>query len=116
MTDLKVLYVEDDHVLRYSVNKYLKKIIPNISVASDAYEGIEKYMELKPNVVVTDLEMPGMTGLELVKEIKKIDADVQFIITTAFSADAELIKHEKYVLLKPYSLEDLNLLIKSIAL
>ncbi len=83
--NLTVLYVEDEDELRESVKIYLHKLFANIAVAQNGQEGLEYYKSQKFDIVVSDIQMPKMNGLEMSQEIKNIDIDQEIIITSAYS-------------------------------
>lgn len=66
-----VLYVDDSPVMHHFVKTALKDSGYNLIEASDGAEGYEKYCEHLPNIIVTDIEMPNMNGLELCRKIKE---------------------------------------------
>ncbi|MBS4013741.1 MAG: response regulator [Bacteroidetes bacterium] len=83
--NIKVLYVEDEPDISEGIVEMLSRIIPDLIVASNGIEGLKLYKEFKPGIVITDIRMPGMSGLEMTREIKKIDKNVQVIVTSAHS-------------------------------
>ncbi|MGI6394091.1 MAG: response regulator [bacterium] len=66
-----ILYVDDSPVMHHFVKTTLKDSGFNLITANNGEEGYEKYREFFPNIVVTDIEMPKMNGLELCKKIKE---------------------------------------------
>ena len=86
LSRISLLYVEDDETIREGFIHILKRIIKKtIIVAENGKEGLEKYSLYKPDVIITDIQMPKMNGLEMIEQIRKEDKDVQIIITTAFN-------------------------------
>jgi putative nucleotidyltransferase with HDIG domain len=83
--DLSVLYVEDDVALRSSVTLYLKKFFSKVTVASNGSQGLQSYQEHPYDIIITDIEMPYMNGIEMIKEIKRITSDQEVIIISAYS-------------------------------
>ena len=79
---LNVLYVEDDTATREALSKFLKLRVGKMSSAASGEEGLEKYREFRPNLLIVDLIMPGMSGLEMISEIRKQDEDCQILITS----------------------------------
>jgi len=87
---LKILYVEDESEAREALTKYLKRRFGKIFTAVDGLDGLKVFREEMPDLVIVDLYMPNMDGLEMIREIKKISPDVFVIVTTAVD-DAEVI-------------------------
>ncbi len=83
--DFVILYVEDDASIRNSMATYLKKIFKEVIIANDGKEGLKKYKKHTIDIVVTDLSMPVMNGLEMLTEIKKRDTNQSVLITSAHS-------------------------------
>ncbi len=80
----KVLYVEDDEAIMNSFSKILVKVFGEVKTAINGKEGLEVFKEnLDVSFVITDIKMPKMDGLDMAKEIKKIDPDMPCILTTA---------------------------------
>lgn len=84
-----VLIVDDSMFMRSIITKILNKHEINIlGEANNGKEAIEKYKELKPEVVTMDLMMNVMSGLEALKEIIKIDPKAQIIICSSMGQEA----------------------------
>ncbi len=87
---IKLLYVEDEAIIREQLERLLKRIAREVITAKNGKEGLAAFREYAPEIIVTDINMPQMTGLEMAKEIRKIDRDIPIIITTAHS-DSEFL-------------------------
>lgn len=90
--DFRILFVEDSKALQKQVSKFLEKLFMEVYVASDGEEGLEFYERYQPDLILTDLTMPKMTGHEMIRAIKKIDPDVEVIILSAHSDTETLMK------------------------
>ncbi len=89
---ITVLYVEDDPDIRHAYTKILSKKFQTLIVAENGKEGFELYQELKPDLILTDIKMPEMNGLEMIEKIKKIDKSAKAIIMSAFSEPEFFLK------------------------
>lgn len=69
--------------------------------------GLQRYIEHRPAVVITDLEMPVMNGLEMIRRIRELDNDIPIIITTAYDDEAHACPQANRVILKPIRFMDL---------
>jgi len=87
-----VLYVEDNDALRENAAKLLKKFFKTVHVGADGQEGIELFKKYKPLIVITDIKMPKIDGMELAKRIKHISPDTKVIIMSAFDEKDYLYK------------------------
>lgn len=84
LATLCVLYVEDDDVTRELLARYLRRRVGRVLVASGGAEGLATFEAERPAIVITDIQMPGMDGLALAEEIRRRDAGVPIVVTTAF--------------------------------
>lgn len=82
---LKILYVEDENVAREQMSHILKRRAKELFVAKNGHEGLALFREHCPELVLTDIRMPGMDGLAMVKEMRRSCRDTKIIMTTAFT-------------------------------
>lgn len=82
----KILVVEDNQSYREALVAALRLRIPSAAIAEaeNAEEVIEKLDDLKPDLILVDIRLPGMSGLQLTKEIKEDHPDINIIIMTAY--------------------------------
>jgi len=82
---IKVLYVEDDDIARENGLEYLENYFENLYEASNALTALKLYDEIKPEIIITDIQMPKLNGLEFIKNIRKKDKKTQVIVLSAYS-------------------------------
>ena len=82
---LSVLYVEDEDAVREELAHYLRRRCPKLAVARNGQEGLELFKANRYDVVVTDVKMPVMDGLDMARSIKSIQEEVPVIIVTAYN-------------------------------
>ena len=77
MADIKLLLVEDDENLAYMEKSSFEDIIGGYEVktAINGKDGLELWKHFQPDVIVSDIDMPIMDGIEMVKKIREIDGD-----------------------------------------
>lgn len=94
LKDLTILYAEDDDAIKNNTIVTLQLVNANVIDASNGKEGLEKFKENadKIDIILTDLSMPIMDGLEMIEEVKKIKDDIPILITTAHQDLAYLKK------------------------
>ncbi len=85
-----VLYVENSPSVFARTAKMLSKLGYFLYVAENGQEGLRIYNEVKPDIIITDLSMPILNGLELIKAIRTSDAHIEIIVTIE-KCDAELL-------------------------
>ncbi|RLA81600.1 MAG: diguanylate cyclase response regulator [Epsilonproteobacteria bacterium] len=83
--NIKILYVEDEPKIRENTKRPLSYLCDELIVANDGVEGLELYKLHSPDIVVSDIKMPNMNGIDMVKAIKDIDKNQHIIFTTAHS-------------------------------
>lgn len=89
---LSILYVEDDADVRAQFTHMLGKIAGTLHVACDGAEGMEMFGREKPDLVVSDIMMPVMDGLEMAEKIRAESPDTPIIMTTAFNDAKYLLR------------------------
>jgi putative nucleotidyltransferase with HDIG domain len=109
---LSVLYVEDDIQLRQETTTYLTKIFNRVDTADDGQMGLEMYRENGYDIVITDILMPHMDGLEMTTEIKKLNEEQEVIIISAYS-DPQYFTNAIHLgvngyIIKPINYEQIN--------
>ncbi len=82
---VSVLYVEDEEVLRNKTGSMLSKLFKKVELAADGIEGLDKYICNKYDIVITDISMPKMNGLELISHIHKANPHQEIIIMSAYT-------------------------------
>ncbi|HON52718.1 MAG TPA: response regulator [Bacteroidales bacterium] len=112
---MKVLIVEDDIVSRELLRVIVQKEGYELRTAEDGMAGFEVFSEYMPDVVITDIRMPRLDGIELLKKIRTIERDTIVIIVTAhgnenIALEALHMGANNY-LKKPINLEDLKIIL-----
>ncbi|MGD9201478.1 MAG: response regulator, partial [Chitinispirillia bacterium] len=85
--NIKVLVVDDEENVLKSVQKVIRSKYKDfkIELSNSPFDGLEKLKKKKYDLVITDLMMPGMDGLELIKNIYTIDSQVRIIMITGYA-------------------------------
>ncbi len=85
------LVVEDDAIIREDILTVLKQVGVRCLPAGDGAEGLRLFLQHFPDLVITDLRMPGMDGLEMIRRIRDLSDDVCIVIASAFSDQQTLL-------------------------
>jgi len=80
-----ILYVEDESSIRKELGIFLKRFCITLHMAVDGKEGLELFHQHNPDIVISDIKMPNMNGIDMAKVIKEIDTEKPIIFTTAHS-------------------------------
>ncbi len=95
-----LLYVEDEAVIREMVVTYLDEIFTDIYEATNGEEALMLYHKKKPDIIITDIEMPKMNGLKFASLVRKEDETTPLIITTAYTSVEYLLEATELNLIK----------------
>ena len=112
LKDCVVLYVEDEKAVREQTQMILKDFVKEVYFASNGEEGLKIALEKEVDIIVTDILMPGMNGIEMLKKLKnEHQRTIPAIITTAFTEteylmDAISLKVDGFIM-KPINIKDL---------
>ena len=90
MTKKKILLVDDELDFQELMKSRLEKNNYEVVVASSGEEALEKYAKEKPSLVVLDIMMPGINGLEVLEKIRKDNKNIPVFIITAFTSEERL--------------------------
>ncbi len=107
--DISILLVEDDMVIRSIYHKVLSDHVETVIDAVDGQDGYNNYSEHNPDLILTDIRMPIMNGLDMIKKIRKIDKTQRIIIMSAYGESRFFLKAiesgVKGFLVKPFDTE-----------
>jgi two-component system, chemotaxis family, chemotaxis protein CheY len=120
MANKTVLLVDDDSDLLENTAFMIKSVGYEVITATNGFEAVEKYKEIRPSLVIMDIKMPKMDGYDAFFKIKQIDADAKLVLITAYTLDEK--KHLKAksmnlitTINKPYTFEQIEDLVDKYA-
>lgn len=120
MADIKLLLVEDDKNLVFMEKNTLEDIVGGYEIvtASNGKDGIKAWESFKPDVIISDIDMPIMNGIDMVKYIRELDGETIIMFTTNFTAPSKLKEGyeagvDEYIK-KPFVPEELDCHIKAL--
>ncbi|MEA1914670.1 MAG: response regulator transcription factor [Campylobacterota bacterium] len=91
LKQLKILFVEDETNLALLLKSAIGDNFHSFTIANCGEQGIEKFLQISPDLVITDIMMPHLNGLEMAKELKSINPNVPIIILSAYSEKEKLL-------------------------
>lgn len=92
LKDLKILIVEDESSLAKLLKEAIGEFFYNVTLAKDGEDGLKKFKSVKPDLIITDIMMPKMDGLDMTLEIKELNDQIPIIVLSAFSDKEKLLK------------------------
>ena len=115
MSNRRILIVDDDESLRWVTQAQMRQSGYDASVAENGTQALNRIREAPPDLVITDLQMPGMSGLELLKCIRSEYPEIVVIMVTAYGTvenAVEAMKGGAYdYITKPVNMEELRLIV-----
>ncbi|KAF0217292.1 MAG: Fis family transcriptional [Geobacteraceae bacterium] len=116
MRKIKILVVDDEHLIRWSLEQNLKKQGYDVLTAGNGEDALKLAREEQPDLVLLDIQLPGMNGLEVLEKIKEIDDDIIVIMVTAHggletAVNAMRLGAYDYIN-KPFNLDEMAIVIK----
>jgi len=118
VSDATILVVDDEKNTREALSKILSEDGYDVIAAADGYQALDAVARDLPDLILADLKMPGMDGLELLSRIRLKDYDTPFVIMTAFgtveTAVEALKKGAEDYLTKPINIDELEIQIRRI--
>ncbi len=111
-----VVVIDDDYAMRLSCEQTLAKVGYHVGVFADGARGLEAVGELKPGLVVVDLKMPGLSGLDVIARLHEIDPTITIVVITGYATigtAVDAMKAGAYDFLpKPFSPDELRLIVR----
>ncbi|MDX4065386.1 response regulator transcription factor [Aliarcobacter skirrowii] len=110
MKNLKVLIVEDEIDLANLIKSSIKELFFKVVIAKDGLEALKKFDSFKPDIIISDIMMPNLNGLEMSKKIKEKYSETPIVILSAHSHKEMLLEAinlgiSKYFI-KPFDIEE----------
>ncbi len=118
MSSIKIFIVDDELVMRKSLSGWLKRDGYEVDTAESGEEAIEKLKKTRFDLLLVDIKMEGISGLDVLKHVRENDPDVAVVMITAYGSIPTAIEAMKNgahdYLLKPFDPDELGLLIEKI--
>ncbi|RMG74051.1 MAG: sigma-54-dependent Fis family transcriptional regulator [Nitrospirae bacterium] len=119
MDKKSVLVIEDEKIMRITIEDALKAKGYSVKSFEKGLEGVQAYSEEPFDIVLTDVRLPDINGMEVLKKIKEIDNSCMVILMTAFGTIKDAVEAMKLgafdYITKPFSLDELALIINRAA-
>jgi len=111
-----IVVIDDDHAMRLACEQALAKVGFTVSTFADGAHGLEAVGATRPGLVVVDLKMPGLSGLDVISRINAIDPTITIVVITGYATigtAVDAMKAGAYDFLpKPFSPDELRLIVR----
>ncbi len=111
LKNFRILCVEDEAGIRRRLVRTLEYYFDEVIEAADGEEGLDRFYETRPDLILTDIEMPRSSGVEMVRLIREIDRHVPIVMVTAYSNEEYLLElinlNISHYILKPVNATNL---------
>ncbi len=118
MSDTRILIVDDERIMRESLADWLARDGYAVETAASGEEALDKSKVTRYDIMLVDIKMGGMSGMEVLRQVKSEDADVAIVMITAYGSVSTAIEAMKNgahdYLLKPFDPNEMGLLIEKI--
>ncbi|UCE72143.1 MAG: sigma-54-dependent Fis family transcriptional regulator [Nitrospiraceae bacterium] len=116
MIQSRILVIDDEELIIRSLKQHLEQEGYEVLTAGDGEEGLEKFLTESPDLIILDLNMPGMSGMETLESMKKVKKDVTVIIITAHGDIETAVSAIKLgasdFVEKPFELDRMSIMVK----
>lgn len=106
------MIVEDEYELQELLKEYLQLFFKYVYLAKNGHDGYMRYLEKKPSIILSDINMPQLDGLQMIEKIRARDKDIKIIIMSAHSETEKLLRAIKLqlvtYLVKPIEMHELK--------
>lgn len=116
LSKLKVLYIEDDDEVREYIDEFLQRYVKEICSVQSAEKALEVYSTFQADLMIVDINLPQMNGIDFIKQIRQNDTKTRIIVSTAytnkeFTLEAVELQLTRY-LVKPITSDDIFSVLK----
>lgn len=111
LKNFKILFVEDEEKIRQHISKSLSYLVEEVKEASNGKEALDAMKDFDADIIITDLEMPIMGGVEFIKAIRATNKTIPIVVVTAHTQNNYLLElinmHIEHFVIKPMNFEKL---------
>jgi two-component system, response regulator, stage 0 sporulation protein F len=114
--EAKLLIVDDQYGIRILLNEVFQKEGYRTYQAANGFQAIDIVLQDRPDLVILDMKIPGMDGIEILKRIKEIDSTIKVILMTAYG-ELDMIQEAKQLgalshFAKPFDIDEIKRVVK----
>jgi len=112
----RILVVDDEHLIRWSLEQSLKKQGYDVVTAGNGEDALKLVQEETPELMLLDIQLPGIDGLEVLAKVKEIDSEIIVVMVTALGVLETAVKAMRLgaydYINKPFNLDELSIIVK----
>ena len=116
MRNTRILVVDDEHLIRWSLEQSLKKQGYDVITAASGEEALKQVQNESPELMLLDIQLPGMDGLQVLEKVKEVDDEIIVVMVTALGVLETAVKAMRLgahdYINKPFNLDELSIIIK----
>ncbi|RLB67548.1 MAG: sigma-54-dependent Fis family transcriptional regulator, partial [Deltaproteobacteria bacterium] len=116
MRNTRILVVDDEHLIRWSLEQSLKKQGYDVATSASGEDALKQVQEDAPELMLLDIQLPGMDGLEVLERVKEVDSEILVIMVTALGVLETAVKAMRLgaydYINKPFNLDELSIIVK----
>ncbi|MGW8311879.1 MAG: sigma-54-dependent transcriptional regulator [Desulfuromonadales bacterium] len=116
MRNSRILVVDDEHLIRWSLEQSLKKQGYDVVTAGNGEDALRLVHEETPELMLLDIQLPGIDGLEVLAKVKEIDSEIIVVMVTALGVLETAVKAMRLgaydYINKPFNLDELSIIVK----
>ena len=113
----RILVIDDEEAARYGIRKALEREGHHVELAADGREALQKIQEYSPHAIISDINMPNMDGITLLREVGRLDASPPVILITAHGSEALAVQGLRAgaydYIGKPFDVDDLRKIVRN---
>ena len=115
MSNSKIIVIDDQEIMRESLETALTDCGYSVDSFAEGADALERVRRVSPDLVITDIRMPGMDGMEVLRNVKEADATISVIVITAYgtvenAVEAMKAGAEDYIM-KPFKVEEIEIVV-----
>jgi len=100
LSSYTLLFVENEKGIRDNLEEILSLYFKKVHIAIDGQDGLEKYKQFKPDLIITDVKMPHLNGIQMIQQIRKTDQKTDIVIISAYTEVDDILTSVELNLLK----------------
>jgi two-component system, NtrC family, sensor kinase len=113
----RILVIDDEEAARYGIRKALEREGHHVELAADGREALQKIQECSPHAIISDINMPNMDGITLLREVRRLDPSPPVILITAHGSEALAVQGLRAgaydYIGKPFDVDDLRKVVRN---